>query len=210
MKRLLIIFSLFCLSAQADILLEPNFGVGYATNSASISNLNYNQGGGAPSGGLRVGYFTDYLFMGLDAKISYLILPGGNSAPLYTAGFGLGFTADFVPLRYYFAVDLLNSTQYQSTSLSAFGFRVGVGYYITESTMLNLEYQIISFNGSSGGIDATDNFRGFFAMLSFPMLFDYPTTPWRERYRSRQGPSSSDGGGSGGGSSNSGKDLDLE
>jgi hypothetical protein len=199
---------LFCVAAHAEVLVEPSLGLGYGSSSASISNLNYNQSATAPSGGLKLGYFTDYVFLGLDTQISYLIM-SGQSQPLYTAGFGLGFTADYVPLRYYAAIDLINVTQYQGSSLSSFGFRAGIGYYVNEDMMVNLEYQIVSFSNQNASYSNTDNFRAFFVMLSFPMMFDYPSTPWRERYRSRQGPSAS-GGDSSSSSGGSGKDLDLE
>jgi hypothetical protein len=182
--------------AAALVFVEPNFGLGAGSAGGSFDStvatpaLNTSSSVTAPSGGVRLGVFSDYVFVGADIKLSFLSASGQSNA-MYTAGFGIGFTAEYIPMRMYFSIDAFN----QIASLSSFGFRGGIGYYFSEDFVFNIEYQTVTFSNTVAGASSNTPYHAVAAMLSFPMTFQYPNTPWRERYRSgdteffRQGPS---------------------
>lgn len=190
MKSLSLVFSLWHSLAFADFYLEPNAGVGMGSNSASISGVAYNENITAPTGGVRLGYFSDYFFIGPDIKLSSLSSSGGSNL-LYTGGLGMSFTREYIPLRVLLSLDFMNTTQYRNVDFSSFGYRFGFGYYVTENIIVNLEYQAISYSKTVGTTTQSSNIRNYYVTVSFPFTFDYPTVPWRERYRATQGPSSS-------------------
>ncbi len=179
------IFWIFLSSpAFADIYFEPNFGLGMGSANVSSTTVNQSESFTAPALGARTGVFYDYVFVGLDLKVSYLALQNDTASSMYTGGLGVGFNSDYFPLRVFFSLDLLNNAKIQNSNLSAFGFRGGVGYFITESIVFNFEYQTVKFSGTNqtGGA-LTSNLNMFSANISFPLTFKSPDTPWRERYR---------------------------
>ena len=178
-------------SVHAEMYVEPSVGYGMGTVNVAKSTFAGAESMSAPSLGARLGVFFDYVFVGADLKASYLSLQGDKSNLMTTLGLGMAFTMDYVPLRFFGSLDLANNMRAQNTNLTSFGYRVGVGYYITENILVNLEMQSAKFSALDSGSTTTASFQGYFATVSFPFTFGYPSTPWRERYRTRQGPSSS-------------------
>lgn len=191
-----LIIGLFLLgpSAMAELYLEPNVGYGFGNVSVAASTFSGSESMSAPTFGARLGVFFDYVFVGADVKASYLTLQGDKSNLMTTAGLGLSFTMDYIPMRIFTSLDLVNSAKFQGTEMTSFGYRIGVGYYVTENIVANLEMQSVKMSGSAStsSTSPTANLQGYFVTVSFPFTFDYPSTPWRERYRVHQGPSASD------------------
>jgi len=178
-------------SAMAELYLEPNVGYGFGNASVAASSFSGDEAMSAPSFGTRAGVFFDYVFVGADVKASYLTLQGDQSNLMTTAGLGMSFTMDYVPMRIFTSLDLVNSAKFRGLEMTSFGYRIGVGYYVTENIIANLEMQSVKMSSSSTST-STANLQAYFLSVSFPFTFDHPSTPWRERYRVRQGPSSVD------------------
>lgn len=189
--------------AFAEIYLEPNMG--YSTSTFA---LKYNGSVGSvfgvtpstgqkdfglqgPSFGFRFANVQDWVFLGADVRGSYLQDSGIRPLWFYSVGIVAGFAGEYIPFRFYIVGDLMN--KYEGADFNAPGIRLGLGYYVKNDIMLNLEYQnlkaTVDNTDSAGNKLAFDaQHRVFTVNLSIPMSFSYPEMTWKERRAVSQQP----------------------
>ncbi len=189
MGLITLLTALFCLNAQAGVLLEPYLGLGLAgdgkvKSGTTRTDMSYDI---APTAGFRAGYSMWGATLGLDASYQKLTLEssqlsGTNIIPLgetdvdkTQAGIFLGYTLP-VPMRvwlsYYFMgnAKLENDNKYTSGS----GYAFGTSYTGFSMFAINLEYRNMKYDEfeTAAGVTSTTDANLAEMLLSVSMPFD--------------------------------------
>lgn len=199
-KLLLLSWLLICsfsVSAQAAVYFEPKVGVGSAgvdyndgaSSSTSTGISNFNAGG-------IIGSAREDLYFGLDLRYDNLGNYDGNNNSLnfLSLGLGLGYTFTYVPIRWTFTLDLQQRawTNDFNNMIESGGWRTGFGYFMAKNVLVNFEYSEPYYSNEDNGVKFLP--RIYTVSLSFPMEFDSPSEPWKERrgYKKKQDINSDD------------------
>lgn len=185
------VFSAMSSVAFADepeirLFLEPKVGFGTAAVKYKSGSVNSDTTGASTVFvSTVVGWTANDLYFGADLRYDNALTAvdsGGSkdSLAVYTLGVGLGYTLEYVPLRWYASFDLQQSAASKGSSVETGGTRFGLSYYISEKFLINFDLSEPYFKStSSSGDQVRATIYGL--SLSVPMDFARETTPWRER-----------------------------
>ena len=185
--KVALVLTLFGSVAHAgNIYFEP--GIGGGTGSLDVTNTSTESlGTTSPSLHLKMGSFTDYVYILADAKLSYLTLSKDSIDPTWLNSVGLALAFDWnIPVRISLGVDLYNSATVTSGSasakLSGLGSRIGLAYYLSPKLIVNVESHTADLTGVGS---LTSKYSTFTVSIGFPMAVDYPEESWRIRQGSK-------------------------
>lgn len=185
MKKLLILLCFsFAATAQSAVYVEPKIGFG-------TSGIDYNSGSGANTAtgittfnaGSVFGSSIDDFYFGLDLRYDNLGNYDGSKASLnfLSVGLGIGYTLKYVPLRWTFTLDLQQRawTDNFNDMVESGGWRMSIGYFMAKNVLASFDYSEPYYSNSTSGVKYLP--RIYSLSLSFPMEFDSPKEPWKER-----------------------------
>lgn len=186
--------------AQAKVYLEP---LVYASSGRSdyqsIVQVDGQNNLLNVSSTFLIGYGATARFgvMNENEDIFSAIELGGGQAALTGAGFGflysigltVGYTLKYTPIRLVMGYDLSESYSDARVSLGGASFRAGLGYFLKENMLLNLDFSRRLFTEiglKDNRIETVPREVSYNAVqlsISLPMMFESAKTPWRNRYR---------------------------
>lgn len=167
-------------SASAILYVEPEVGaVSYSISTKDTAAGISSGTSGATSGfagGMKLGVRQDYVH--IVGNLNYVNLAGNSNDRIYGAsGFEYG-----AGLGWEWSIPILTTVGFSSLNLAAngtttttSGFKLDLGYFFSTKTKLNVTYMNLSAAEESRNISSTV----VFAMLSFPIEFEYPSGHWR-------------------------------
>lgn len=188
--------------APIRFYLEPKVGFGSGgvkyTEGTNVSNSSSAMGIFASS---IVGWYSNDVYFGLDLRYDNLMgavdLNSKKEAlNIFTAGLGFGYTFEYVPMRWYFSLDLQQrawtASQSMGSGYQTGGYRIGLSYYLNESIILNADMGEPSYGEGSGASAKGLEAKVYGFSVSMPMDFERSKTPWKVRrgYTSSQKPDS--------------------
>lgn len=186
-KTLFVLLPLLCAtSANASLLLEPMAGA-----TAGTSSLTGNGSSAGFSGGGRFGIEREDLFSAFEANYTMIDLSGLGTGNQFTFGVTAGGTLTYAPFRVWLGFDFANSYSSTAVSLGGSAFRAGIGYYLLNHFLFNVQYTHHNFTGvqSTSPSISTSNarFGAFTVSVSIPMIIDVSDKPWRAGRQVRNG-----------------------
>lgn len=182
----------FAEDPEIRLFLEPKVGFGSAGVKYKSGSINSDTtGANTVFVSTVMGWTANDLYFGADLRYDNAIgaVEDGSfqdSINVFSLGLGFGYTMEYIPLRWYLALDIQQrvwnskSSSGMSSAVETGGTRFGLSYYINEKFLLNFDFSEPYFKASSStGDSVRASIYGL--SLSVPIDFERETVPWRER-----------------------------
>jgi hypothetical protein len=167
---------------EFGFFLEPSVGYGYGkysgdTSGQVASTASTTLTGPALSAQLGAVYTSYFAAI----RLNYELLSGSGLKGIkdFTLGIAAGRTLSSTPLRFYGAFNFIdNMNNGAGRTLSANSFILGLGYFISSTFVLNLEYHLRDFSHVTiASTSIQPSYSNFVLTLSLPLMFSTPSMP---------------------------------
>ena len=199
-ENMILLFALATLlqtsTAHAALYFEPGVFVGSGKSdfigtvgSSTINATALSIGYGATA---RVGAASSDGDMFSALEVGYGQAPiSGATGSYITFGLTIGITLKYSPIRIILGYDFSDGYSDANVSLGGNTLRAGLGLYLSESFLVNLDFArhlytgVEAASGVSASLPTSVSYNALQLSVSLPISISASNTPWRTRYRNK-------------------------